>query len=83
MSYQEKFEDEGFVYELNIQPSAEKREHLYTISQGNGFFGRWIIRGKQSPHVVRELSVTDEDCEVIVFQSVEAAVRGSKKFLDL
>lgn len=82
MNYQEKFEDEGFVYELNIQPSAEKREHLFTISQGQGFYGRWLITGKQTD-VTREVSVTDNDCELIVFQSVEAAVRGAKEFLDL
>ena len=82
MNYRQKFEDEGFVYELTVQPSAEKREHLYTISQGKGFFCHWIITVKES-QVVREVSVTDDDCEVIVFASVEAAVKGAKEFLDL
>jgi hypothetical protein len=82
MEYREKLEDEGFVYELTVQPSGEKREHLYTLSQGQGFYGRWLIRGKDS-HAVDEVSVTDQDCEVIVFQSVEAAVAGAKQFLDL
>ena len=82
MSYQQKFEDDGFVYELTVQPSAEKREHLYTISQGEGFFCRWVITVKQS-QIVREVSVTDDDCEVIVFSSVEAAIKGAKEFLSL
>jgi hypothetical protein len=82
MNYHHKFEDEGFVYELSVRPSAEKRENLYTISQGNGFFCRWLITGKQT-QVVREVSVTDDACEVIVFHSVEAAVRGAKEFLNI
>jgi hypothetical protein len=82
VNYQQKFEDEGFVYELTVQPAAEKRGHLYTISQGDGFFCRWVITVKQT-NVVREVSVTDDDCEMIIFHSVEAAVNGAKEFLHI
>jgi hypothetical protein len=82
MAYRKKFEDEGFVYELTVQPSAEDKEHLYTVSQGDGYFCQWMIKGKETP-VVREVVVTDDNCEVIVFHSVEAAVKGAKDFLSI
>lgn len=83
MKYVEKFEDEGFVYELNVEPSNENiQHHLYTYSQGAGFYCRWNIIGKtkQQANVV---SVTDDECELIIFDSVESAIKGAKAFLDL
>lgn len=80
MNYKEKFEDEGFVYELVIQPSSEEPADLHTFSQGDGYYCQWIITGKQS-HLQREVAVTDDDCEVIVYNTIEAAVKGAKEFL--
>lgn len=82
MKYVEKFEDEGFLYELNVEPSNQNSSHLYTCSQGSGFYCRWSIIGKnQSQKNV--VSVTDDECELIIFDSVESAIKGAKDFLNI
>jgi hypothetical protein len=81
MNYMERFEDEGFVYELTVKPSAVV-ENLHTYSQGDGYCCRWTITGKQN-HLTRELSVTDDECEVIVYNTIEAAVQGARDFLSI
>lgn len=82
MNHQEKFEDEGFVYELTVQPAANRKESLHTFSQGNGYYCQWMITAKQDS-LVSEVAVTDDDCEVIVYTTVEAAVKGAREFLGL
>jgi hypothetical protein len=82
MNYKEKFEDDGFIYELTVQATDEQREDLFTYSQGSGYCCGWIITGKQN-NLTRELSVTNDDCEVIVYHTVEAAVKGAKDFLSI
>jgi hypothetical protein len=82
MNHKEKFEDEGFVYELTIKPSAVKQENLHTDSQGSGYFCQWTILEKQK-HFKQEVAVTDDECEVIVYSTIEAAVRGAKDFLSI
>ena len=82
MRYSEKFEDEGFVYELSVEPSNENNSHLYTHSQGSGFYCRWNIIGKNHRHE-NIVSVTDDECELIIFDSVESAVKGAKDFLSI
>jgi hypothetical protein len=82
MKYVEKFEDEGFVYELNVEPSIENSSHLYTYSQGSGFHCRWNIMEKNQQHM-NVVSVTDDECEIIIFDSVESAIKGAKDFLCL
>jgi hypothetical protein len=82
MNHKQKFEDEGFVYELTVQPVAGKREDLHTYSQGNGYYCQWVITGKQN-HLLREVAVTDDECEIIVYTTIEAAVKGAREFLSL
>ena len=82
MRYSEKFEDEGFVYELSVEPSNENNSHLYTHSQGSGFYCRWNIIEKNHRHE-NIVSVTDDECERIIFDSVESAVKGAKDFLSI
>ncbi len=82
MKYVEKFEDDGFVYELNVEPSNENHPHLYTYSQGPGYYCRWNIVGK-SPEHKSVLAVTDDQCEVIIFHSLESAIKGAKDFLGM
>ncbi|HEY0741318.1 MAG TPA: hypothetical protein VGD40_07650 [Chryseosolibacter sp.] len=82
MKYVEKFEDDGFVYELSVSPSSDNNPHIYTASQGFGYYCRWNIVEKN--HAKRNVvSVTDDDCELIIFESVESAVKGAKAFLNL
>lgn len=82
MNYKERFEDDGFVYELSVQPSVEKNESLHMQSQGEGYFSCWQIKHKRN-QIIREVNVTDDACEIIVYTSVEAAVHGAKDFLSL
>jgi hypothetical protein len=81
MNHKERFEDEGFVYELVVKTSAGN-QNLHTYSQGAGYYCQWIIKGKQK-HLTREVAVTDDACEVIIYPTVEAAVRGAKDFLSI
>jgi hypothetical protein len=82
MKYVEKFEDEGFVYELNVEAVSQSSSHLYTISQGSGYQCRWDIAQKDKEHH-NIVSVTDDQCEVIIFDSVESAIKGAKAFLSI
>jgi hypothetical protein len=82
MKYVEVIEDEGFVYELKVEPSLPDSPHLFTRSQGQGYQCRWdIIQKNQDQHNV--VAVTDDQCEVIVFDSVESAIKGAKEFLSI
>lgn len=82
MKYVEKFEDEGFVYELSVEPARGESPHLFTYSQGKGFRCSWDIVKKDEPyHDI--ISVTDDQCEVIIFDSVESAIKGAKDFLSM
>lgn len=82
MKYVEQFEDEGFLYKLSVEPSPKNDRHLYTSSQGQGFYCRWNIIEK-SQHEVSTLPVTDDQCEVIIFASVESAIHGAREFLSI
>lgn len=82
MNHRETFEDEGFVYELNVESANPEIDRIHTVSQGDGFYCQWLITGKES-HQVREVAVTDDNCDIIVFTSVEAAVRGARAFLNI
>lgn len=82
MNYKEKFEDEGFVYELTVQPATTAKQDLRVYSQDKGYYCEWAIIAKQG-NALNEVAVTDDECEVIVYSSVEAAVRGAKEFLSL
>jgi hypothetical protein len=82
MNYVEKFEDDGFSYELSVEPARHDHPHLFTFSQGEGYYCRWNIvdKGHQEKSTI---SVTDDQCELIVFDSVESAVKGAKDFLSM
>jgi hypothetical protein len=82
MKYVEKFEDDRFVYELSVERSKENNPHLFTFSQGPGFYCRWTIHGKDYNQEAR-IAVTDDNCELIIFDSVESAVKGAKAFLSM
>jgi hypothetical protein len=82
MRYVEQFEDEGFVYKLSVEPSPKNTNHLYTYSQGQGFYCRWQIIQK-SPSGASTIAVTDDQCEVIIYDSVESAITGARAFLNL
>lgn len=82
MKYTERLEDERFIYELNVAESVRNHPHLYTYTQGEGFYCSWNIVAKENAYI-DELVVTDDQCEVIVFDSLESAVRGAKEFLSL
>lgn len=82
MDYREIFEDDGFVYELKVLPSNDIMARLHTFAKGDGFLGEWTIIQKQD-HVARHVCVTDDNCDVIVYNSVAEAVAGSKEFLSL
>ena len=82
MKYVEKFEDEGFLYELSVEPSNDNVTHLYTYSQGSGFYCRWNITEKNH-NKQNIVSVTDDDCEIIIFDTVESAIKGAKDFLNI
>lgn len=82
MKYVERFEDDRFVYELKVEAANRNNHHLYTFSQGDGFQCRWDIAGKELGfHNI--VAVTDDQCEVIIFDSIESAIRGAKDFLSL
>lgn len=82
MRHVETFEDEGFVYQLSVEVSNPESQHLYTCSQGEGYQCRWdIMEKKQNVHDI--VAVTDDQCEIIIFDSVESAVRGAKDFLSI
>jgi hypothetical protein len=59
----------------------KKQKPVRAIS-GEGYFSCWRIKHKQK-HIIWEVAVTDDACEVIVYTSVEAAVRGAKDFLSI
>lgn len=82
MNYKEKFEDEGFVYELTVQSAGPENEDLRIYSQSDGFYCQWAITTKEN-NFINEVAVTDDECEVIVYASLEAAVRGAKEFLSI
>lgn len=82
MNYKETFEDEGFVYELTVQPAGDENEDLRIYSQSNGFYCQWAITAKENNRM-SEVAVTDDECEVIVYATLEAAVRGAKEFLSI
>lgn len=82
MKYRERFEDDGFVYELAVQPSHNKEADLHTYSQGEGYLCQWTITGKQN-YKKHEVVVTDDECEVIVYHSIEAAITGAREFLSI
>jgi hypothetical protein len=82
MNYVEQFEDEGFLYKLSVDPSPKNDRHLHTYSQGDGYYCRWNIIEK-SQHAITTLPVTDDQCEVIIFDSVKSAVEGARKFLSI
>jgi hypothetical protein len=82
MSYIEQFEDEGFLYKLSVEPSPRNNRHLFTYSQGNGYYCCWNIIQK-SRQGTTTLPVTDDQCEVIIFDSMESAITGAKQFLSM
>jgi hypothetical protein len=82
MHLRRTFEDDGFVYELTVESSARGVRHIYTTSQPEGYRCEWVIKGKKSPQV-EKLAVTDDDCEIVVYTSLDAAVAGAKQFLSL
>lgn len=80
MKYVEVFEDEGFVYELKVEASRPDSPHLFTTSQGQGYQCRWdIVQKNLDQHNV--VAVTDDQCEIIIFDSLESAIKGAKEFL--
>jgi hypothetical protein len=82
MKYVEQFEDEGFVYKLSVEPTPKNDRHLYTYSQGTGYYCRWKIIEK-SQQEMTTLPVTDDQCEVIIFHNLESAIRGARQFLSI
>lgn len=81
MKYKRTFEAEGVIYELVVQDGAVKGEDLHTYSK-EGFWCRWSIIAKEGK-VTGDLPVTNDECEVIVFKSLDEAVTGARKFLSL
>jgi hypothetical protein len=82
MKYSEKFEDEGFVYELSVRPTLTDEGDLHVFSQGSGYLCEWTITAKQN-YTINEVVVTDDRCDAIVYNTVEAAIKGAKEFLAL
>jgi hypothetical protein len=82
MNYKKTFEDDVFVYELTVQPSPDETNEQLTFFQGDGYYCQWTIKGKKT-NVTRQVAVTDDDCEVIVYNTVEAAVKGAREFLSI
>jgi len=80
--YQEKFEDDGFIYELRVKSSRSQSTNLYTLSQPNGYACEWTIIEKDH-YVKSQVSVTDDACELIVYQTLEAARTGACQFLSI
>ena len=81
MQFRERFEDEGFVYELTVKPAIESQIQPPTFSQDN-YSCKWAITRKES-NLTREVLVTDDECELIVYHSVEDAVKGARDFLSI
>ena len=81
MMYKRTFESEGILYELVIQDAGTRPDdvHTYTVE---GFWCQWSITGKQG-HVTKELPVTNDECEVIIFSSLDEAVNGARQFISL
>lgn len=81
MDYKQVFEDEGFIYQLTVKPSVEAE-----IPQAQSIYERyscsWAITGKQT-NLTREVKVTDDECEIIVYHTIEAAVAGARDFLSI
>lgn len=76
-----RFVEQDFVYEVKIAKSKSKTNDLHTYSQ-DGFWCRVAILD-QHGSTTGELSVTDDNCEVIVYPTIEAAESGAKKFLSI
>lgn len=81
MDYKQTFEDEGFIYQLTVKPSAES-ETLRVQPAGGEYSCIWVITGKET-NLTREIKVTNNECEIIVYQTVEAAVEGARDFLSI
>ena len=79
MQFRERFEDEGFVYELTVKPATE--DEIEPTTQDN-YSCKWAITRKKS-NLTREVLVTDDECELIVYHSVEEAVKGARDFLSI
>ena len=81
MDYKQTFEDDGFIYQLTVQPSAESEIRHVQPALG-GYSCSWAITGKET-NLTREIKVTNNECEIIVYQTVEAAVEGARDFLSI
>ncbi len=82
MNYKERFEDEGFIYELQVQPAHHLEVDLSTLTSMNGYFCEWTVTEKER-QIKNQVAVTNDDCEMIVYNSLEAAVSGARAFLSL
>jgi hypothetical protein len=80
MNYQESFEDDGFFYTLTIEATEANEEKLYVSSQGKGYRCTWVINSKTGLHE-NKLMVTDDNCHVLVYQSIEAARSAATRFI--
>ena len=79
--YTRRFVQHGLLYEVKIRPSKAKVDDLHTYSQ-NGYWCSVMIID-QNGFTAGKLPVTDDDCGVIVYPTVEAAENGAKKFLSI
>lgn len=80
-NYTRRFVEHNFVYEVKITTSKSKANDLHTYSQ-DGFWCSVMILDEDGS-AAGELSVTDDNCEVIVYPTVEAAETGARKFLSI
>jgi hypothetical protein len=80
-NYTMRFVGEELIYELRINDSKSRVDDLHTFSQ-SGFWCEWAIKNYNG--VERNIvSVTDDQCEVIVYPTIAEAEDGAKKFLSI
>jgi hypothetical protein len=80
-SYTRRFVGEELIYELRIKESKSRVNDLHTFSQ-SGYWCEWAIKNYNG--VLRNaVSVTDDQCEVIVYPTIAEAEAGAKQFLNI
>jgi hypothetical protein len=80
-NYTRRFVGEELIYELKIKDSKSRENDLHTFSQ-DGYWCEWFVRNYDGI-VTNAVSVTDEQCEVIVYPTIAEAETGAKDFLKI
>ena len=80
-NYTRRFVGEELIYELKIKDSKSKLNDLHTYCQ-NGYWCEWSIKNYNG-RLTSVVSVTDDQCELIVFPTISDAEAGAKQFLSI